>query len=433
MDALLRLPIIDSPAMWVVYGGAVVLALVLLARPARDGWWVRASLGLVGGAITAVVLFLVANVVEAFGTDLPLAVAFWAVACFAAVGLAIVSFPRARAWRRVIAGVAVIWFLVSGVVGVNAYAGLNPTLGSLLGVVVDTPIDVPGSGGAAAAPDQPIYTTWTAPNDLATVGKQGTENIPGTESGFVARPAGIYLPPAALASDAPALPLVIMMMGYPGNPDVSFIAGVLDQYAADHAGLAPIVIVADQIGGTGSDQDPACADSAAYGAAETYITKDVAAWARANLRIIDDPRYWVIAGYSNGGGCAIKYGAAYPGEFSNIIDVSGEEFPGSEDVSGVLETIYGGDQAAFDASKPINIMASAPPGAYANTTAVFTAGSEDPGFIAASQTVAAAAVKAGMSVTSYVVPGADHLVSAITGGLDEGFAVLYPVLGLSAP
>lgn len=433
MDALLRLPIIDSPAMWLVYGGAVILAVVLLARPVGDGWWARASIGLIGGAAAGLILFLVANVVEAFGTDLPLTVGLWAAGCFAAVGLGIASFPRSRAWRRVVAGVAVVWFLVSGVIGVNAYYGLNPTLGSLLGVVVDAPIDVPQTGGSTAAPAQPIYTTWKAPEDLAAAGQQGTQNIPGTQSGFVARPAGIYLPPAALAPDAPALPLVIMMMGYPGNPDVSFTAGVLDQYAADHDGLAPIVIVADQIGGNGSSQDPACADSAAYGAAETYITKDVTAWARANLKIIDDPRYWVIAGYSNGGGCAIKYGAAYPEMFSNIIDVSGEEFPGSEDVSGVLATIYGGDQAAFDASKPVSIMASASPGTYAGTTAIFTAGSEDPGFVAASQTVAAAAQQAGMTVTSYVVPGADHLVSAITGGLDEGFRVLYPVLGLSAP
>ena len=37
-----------------------------------------------------------------------------------------------------------------------------------------------------------------------------------------------------------------------------------------------------------------------------------------------------------------------------------------------------------------------------------------------------------MTVVRYDVPGARHVGDALTGGLAEGFTVLYPVLGLSA-
>lgn len=40
---------------------------------------------------------------------------------------------------------------------------------------------------------------------------------------------------------------------------------------------------------------------------------------------------------------------------------------------------------------------------------------------------------AGRQADSHVVPGAGHAVDALEGGLAEGFARLYPRLGLSAP
>jgi enterochelin esterase-like enzyme len=221
------------------------------------------------------------------------------------------------------------------------------------------------------------------------------------------------------------------MMGYVGNPDPTIISGVLDEFAAQHNGLAPIVIVADQLGGQG-DLDPACADSAKFGNAETYVTTDVVNWANANLNIIQDPKYWTIAGYSNGGGCAAKYGAKDPGTFKNIISVSGEQHPGSEDSDAVTTDIYGGDSAAFEASKPISIMQAAPPGTYAGMTAVFTAGSEDPAFVSMATTISNETKSVGMNTTLFIVQGADHGGTAVTGGLAEGFTILFPILGLTA-
>jgi enterochelin esterase-like enzyme len=416
---------------WIVYGLALAILVFLLARRPTGRWLLTALIGLLAGALVGVVIFVVANVTNAFGDRLPDAVAWWAAATFAAIGVAIVNLWNSRWWRKLVAVIGIVVFAIAGVIGVNAYYGLNPTLGSLFGIIDDDPIDVPTPGATGTPAAGPLYESFTPPADMPATGQQGTQQIPATTSGFDARPAGIYLPPAALVDNPPQLPLVIMMMGFPGNPDPSYIGGVLDELAAENKGLAPIVIVADQIGPSGND--PACADSQAYGNAETYVTKDVVDWARQNLNIIQDPKYWVIAGYSNGGGCAVKYMAQYPEQWKNLIDISGEPFPGSEDPDSVTSTIYGGDQNAFEAAKPINIMKAAAPGAYDGVTAVFTAGSEDPTYIAAAKDVSAEAQAVGMAITYYEVPGAGHVGDALTGGLTEGFTVLYPVLGLSAP
>lgn len=430
MDALWQLPVISGPVPWVAYAIAVALLLTLLIRPITPRWLLTAVIGIGAGGIVGVGLYLIANATNAFGSPLPLEVGLWAGAALAGVGLAIASLWGSPVWRKIVAVFAIIWFPITAMIGINAFYGLNPTLGSIFGITASDPIVIPTTAPSpTATPTGPLYETWTPPADMPTTGQQGTQVIPATASGFDARPAGIYLPPAALVEGAPALPLVILMMGYPGNPDQSYVAAVLDEFAAQNKGLAPIVVVADQIGNGG---DPACADSAAFGNAETYIKTDVVDWARANLNVLQDPKYWVIAGYSNGGGCAIKYGAQEPDVFKNILDISGEEYPGSEDSDAVIAQIYGGDDGAFEASKPVNILAAGT-GQYDGVTAVFTAGEDDPDFESAAATVSAAAIAAGMAVTLYTVPGAGHLVDALNGGLQEGFTVLYPVLGLSAP
>ncbi|MFB7892491.1 alpha/beta hydrolase [Microbacterium sp. NPDC056044] len=424
------IPIIEGPVPWIVYGLAVALFLVLLIRTPTRRWVLTALIALVAGGLVGLGIGVFADVTNLFGDAVPDPVVSWATATFAAIGVAVANLWRSPVWRKIVALVGIVVFVIAGTIGVNAVYNLNPTLGSLFGISADNPIVVP-TNTATADPDAgPLYETFTPPADMPAKGQQGTQVIPATVSGFTARPAGIYLPPAALVKDAPALPLVILMMGHPGNPDPSYIAGVLDDFAAKNKGLAPIVVVPDQLGPDGND--PACADSKAYGNAETYVTKDVVDWAKQNLHIIQDPEYWVIAGYSNGGGCAVKYLAKYPDQWKNLIDISGEPFPGSEDPDGVTTTIYGGDTAAFEAAKPIDIMKAAPSGTYDGMTAVFTAGSEDPTYIQAAKDVSSEAQAVGMTVTYYEVPGAGHVGDALTGGLQEGFTVMYPVLGLSA-
>lgn len=425
---LLQVQIIDGPVPVIAGSIAVVCALYLLIRRPSVRWIAAAVAAVLGGVLVAVVVILVVNAADVFGAPLPLTADIWAAVTFAAIAVAIVNLWRSRWWRKLIAVVSIVVFVATDTVAINAYYGLNPTVGAMFGIVASDPIAITKPiGEPTADPSEPLYVTWKAPADLPKKGKTGTQIIPG--AGFDARPAGIYLPPAALVKNPPPLPLVIFMMGYPGNPDPQYIAGVLDNYAAAHQGLAPIAIVADQIGTKG---DPACADSAAYGKAQTYITRDVVAWAKANLRILRSPKYWAIGGYSNGGACAFKFGAQEPDVWGNILVVSGDEYPGVESVAKTTTEVFRGSTAAFDAAKPTSIL-QAKKGRYATTTAVFTVGGNDPAFIPGVKRDADAAEKAGMSTTYTVIPGAGHVVDALNGGLLKDFEVLYPRMGLSRP
>lgn len=435
MDALLEARIVDGPVIWTVFVLAAVAFVVLLARPPRIRWLLTAGIALAAGALIAVAVILAVNALDLFGMPLPRPAEAWVVVTFAAIGLAVVNLWRSRWWRKVVAIVGVLLFAAAGTLGVNAYFGLNPTLATLLGITVEHPIDLnkptPGpSPTGSAAPAVPLYQSWSPPADMPATGTQGTQVIPATVSGFSSRPAGIYLPPAARVADPPDLPFVLLMMGQPGNPETDFIADTLDEYAASHQGLAPIVIVADQIGSP--DQDPVCADTPSLGDAESFIMQDVVGWARSNLRILQDPAHWTVAGYSNGGGCAFKYGAKYPEVFGNVLSISGEEYPGSERPDEVVADLFGGDAAAFEAQKPETILSSGAH-AYPDSWGVFTAGGNDPTYVAEAASASAAATAAGWTSTDYVVPGAGHVQDALRGGLEKGFEILYPRLGLAPP
>ncbi len=428
MTSILELRI-DEPwliaTLCVASLGAVGL---LLVRPRASRWLLRATVAMGTGAAIAVVFALFARKANLFGMPLPWQAIAWGTVGSAAVGLAIANVWGASWRRRLLALLSVPLFLLTTTLGINAYYGLGPTVGSFLHIQINRPISVPtgvdGTDGAI-----PLYRSWQPPADMPATGEQGTIEIPATRSGFAARTAGIYKPPAARTAHPPRLPLVIMMMGQPGDPDPQYIAKILDAQAQKNKGLAPYVLVVDQLGDP--NRDPVCADSASYGNVETYVTRDVVDFART-LPVQQIPSQWTIVGYSNGGGCAFKYAAQHPDIWGNLLSVSGEIVPGSEHPESTIADVFGGSAAAFEAAKPTHIL-SARTVAYPDEWALFTAGQNDPAYIDQARHAAAAAATAGWNVDSYVVPGAGHVVDALEGGLAEGFARLYPRLGLSAP
>jgi enterochelin esterase-like enzyme len=329
-----------------------------------------------------------------------------------------------------VAIVAIVSSLAAGTLGINAAFGLNRSIGNLLNIVVDQPLRLPAptaSPGSTAAPARPLWETWTPPAGMPLAGHTGTVAIPNTESGFRARSAGVYLPPAALTAHPPRLPVVLMLMGHPGNPDPVPIAQVLDAYAAAHRGLAPIVIVADQVGA--DVKDTGCVDSR-IGKARTYLLHDVVPWMRANLNVAADPRLWTIAGYSNGGQCAISLGAEHPELFGTVISVSGEEFPGASHPADALQRLFGGDAQKYEQAKPLTLLQQH---RYSGTNAVFTAAKDDPGYLAVARKFEAAARAAGMNAQLRELPHGGHGATALTGGLRAAFAIAYPALELSPP
>jgi enterochelin esterase-like enzyme len=156
--------------------------------------------------------------------------------------------------------------------------------------------------------------------------------------------------------------------------------------------------------------------------------KDVVPWAKAHLNVLADPKYWTVAGYSDGGACASYLGAKYPSVFGDILDISGTEFAGTEQEANVLKSVFHSSQAAYDAIKPITIMTTS---TYPDTTAIYTVGQNDPTLAPGLKRTSEQATRSGIASSFVVIPGADHGAAALNGGLDRGFALLYPRLGLS--
>jgi enterochelin esterase-like enzyme len=431
-DFVLELDVIDGPFIIAAYAIAAAVFIYLLGRGSGWSWVLTVIVLLIVGAIVGIaVLWIAINVLDSFGGPVNEATWWWVPAAFAGITVAIWNLWHSRWWRKLIAVIAIPLFAATAALGINAAYGLSPTLGSMFHISTADTIDIATPDpDQIADPAEPLYLTWTPPPDLPATGSIGIveDGVPNTQSGFPARPAQVYLPPAALVTDAPRLPLVIMMMGQPGDPDASFIGAVLDDFAAEHDGLAPIALVVDQLGDPSSD--PLCLDTE-LGMAESYVMQDVVPWAKTNLNVLQGPQYTTVAGYSNGGECAAYFGSKYPEVFGNLLAISPVEYAGAEQSDEVLSSIFHSVQAAYDAVKPAAIMASKAP--YPDTTAIFTVGEDDDAFAPGAGRLADAATAAGMHTTFFAVPGADHGVSALNGGLEKGFDVLYPRLGLSAP
>jgi enterochelin esterase-like enzyme len=430
---ILRIQIIGGAVQVLVYVLAAASVVFLLARRPTRRRVVVGSIAVAGGAASGgAVLFILAET-NALGVALSPVTSTWTVVGFAGIALGLASLWSRSGWRTIGSAFAVVFVLLAGTLGINADFGLDPSIGALAGISTLKTISVPV---VKATPDPAptvldggaLWANWVPPADMQGAGTVSEVSIPGTISGFKARDAGIYYPPAALVKNPPLLPLVIMMMGQPGNPDPTFQAQILDQMEGHDKGLAPIVIVADQIGNPAVD--PLCLNTSRFGNAETYITQDVVNWARSRLRILQDPAHWTIAGYSNGGECALAFGAKYPNLFGNVLDISGEDYPGSDESAAVLAGTFHGNTAAYQATWPVNILKS---GKYPDTVAIFTVGSNDYAYRREAQTVDAAATAAGWKTTYFEVPNGGHVLKALNGGLAEGYAILYPRLGLSEP
>ena len=410
----------------------VLIAAVILWRPHR--WW-RMLFGGVFGAGALVIVGIVLEDADAFDGPLPGIALVWIAWAGAGVGIGLVGI-MSRPWpRRVLGSILLICALLVGSIGVNRAYGVTHTLAAILGVQTIAAAPLPTKVADDPADDdssQPLYERWQAPAGMPSKGRvsalSGSQQIPKTS--FDARDGALYLPPAALVANPPDLPVIVFMMGQPGSPDPTALASALDAFAAAHQGLAPIGVIVDQLGA--ATHDPVCVDSQKYGAVSTYINKNVPAYIRAHLNVSTNISDWVIGGYSNGGSCALAFGATHPEVWGGILDVSGNEYPGSEHVDRTVKELFGGDKNAFTATIPTNVFATKR-GAYAGHVAVFTHGSNDTTFGPGQVRNAQAARAVGFTVLESIIDGAGHTGTALGGGLTAGINQIAPSLGLAAP
>ena len=434
MSALWALHIENGPFPIVVYClSAAAFVALATKRPSRRWLPVQFAGAAIGLGVGYLLAWLISDVWNTFGVSLTPMTRLWLGLGAAGIGFALAGIWRSRAWRLSLAVTSVFLFALMGGVGINADVAEFPTLGAALGVGHVSPLALPKASQEPTPTAQPTATlaeTWHAPADLPPVGKVGTVTIPATASHFAARAAIVYLPPAALVKNAPKLPVLEMLSGQPGAPSSLLTSGalpaILDAYAHDHQGLAPIVVIPDQLGAP--QLNPMCLDSP-LGNAATYLTVDVPDWITTHLHVLQDRKYWAIGGFSEGGTCSIQLGAKYRGLYGSIFDVSGQLAPVRGTVAATIASAFGGSVAAYQAATPIALLAAGAP--YADTLGIFAVGQNDTRYGAAAATVSQAASAAGMTVHFIRSPGTAHDWHTVQYAIHQALPTLYSRWGLS--
>lgn len=402
----MTIPLLSVGFLLPVYILTALLAVVVVVRTRRS-WRAHLVAIAVGAGIGAAASWWFGDVLDVLGIAPTWVDRIWTGIACALLGTALVGLVRARRAGKVVASVLVPLVVLSTAVAINRDAGLFPTVADALGRSSVTALRLPAAPAPSGRPAD--ASSWHPPADMPEHGRYGSVRIPGTASHFPARPAIVWLPPAALVDHAPELPVVVMLSGQgpgaaPANViDAGRMATRLDAVAAHHHGLAPIVVIPDQLAEAANN--PMCVDGP-LGNSATYLTEDVPAWIRAHLHVTDGPRNWAISGFSQGGTCALQLGASAPDVFGSLIDVSGQLGP---ILHGKAETIsrgFRGDAAAYDAAQPSRILVERAP--YRESAAFFAVGADDSRYGPVLPKTSAAAEAAGMHVTRRIVPDSGH-------------------------
>jgi hypothetical protein len=284
---------------------------------------------------------------------------------------------------------------------------------------------------------QPLVQYWRQPAGAPAVGQVSVVDIPGTTSHFPARPAMLYLPPAALVAHPPRLPVLLVLPGRPAPPDWTYprsnppdlpdqpsdwftvggLADLLDGYAAAHHGLAPVVVAADPFG-TGPD-DPLCTDSPA-GNAASYLTRDVPTWVTAHTPARAGA--WAVAGYAAGGTCAVQLALRAPALFPSFVDLAGPAEPTLGSRALTVTRLFGGNPAAFARINPADIVTLR---RFPQLSGVLAAGREDVPYNDATRTMWAVCRQGGITAQFYSTRGGHDWTA-----WRDGAALTLPWLGM---
>ncbi|SEI54753.1 S-formylglutathione hydrolase FrmB [Arthrobacter sp. yr096] len=417
MDFLSDVSLVDGPFLWFSIvcgaGGGVYL---LWRRRRRWPLVVAASLAVSVGVV-ALVHWILIDLMATFSENLPFETLAWSVPAVMALVLCAFRFPRNTAKGRSLSVVAMLGVVLLSVVQVNLYFGLNNSVADLMGTAVARiqPLEsglkrLPGGNPG------PALSTWKPPESMPKTGTLRKADIPGTISGFTARDAYIYLPPAYQTTPRPVLPVLVLFSGQPGGPADWLTGGQLrsqlDRYAEAHHGIAPVTVVVDP-NGSGS-ANTMCMDSL-IAPAGTYLSQDVPAWIKSTLDVSTDPQQWAVGGFSFGGTCAMQMGTVHPEIFPTVLAFSAEREPAlAKDRNKTIGDAFDGDAAAFEAKTPLVLMQQRN---YAGSGVYLTAGETDHEFTAYMHELADAAKNAGFETEEHSIQHAGHSWDAVVRGM----------------
>lgn len=324
----------------------------------------------------------------------------------ALAGLGTVAARRRPILRRLGTAATAALLLATAAAGVNTYFDYIPTVGALVG----------RRAADQASVHQVLHAIQTPA--LPPHGLVEKVAIPAPASGFRARPAAVYLPPAWFARPRPALPVIELLHGTPGTPDDWTRAGeadlAADRWAATHQGRAPILVMPDVNGSFTADTE--CVDGP-RGRAETYLTVDVPRFVVSAFGATDDPRGWAIAGASEGGYCALTLALRHPDRYGAFGDFAGLDRPTAH--GGIRRLFPPGDRNGPLGHMPRWLLRHRP--RAAGPAGWFEVGGADGATTRAVLRTARAAARAGLTTEVRVLPHAHHTWRVFRHALWDAF------------
>jgi enterochelin esterase-like enzyme len=430
MTWLVNLPIQSTNVLTTVYGAVAILLVALVVpmpgvhRGVRHWWAIISAAAGLGALAGSLAVWVVVDVEDVFGAPASVVIRAAAAATGAGLGVALVNIARTRWWRKLIAIIGVVAIAVGGGLAINRDVAYYPRLGDALGVTGVSALAIGGTNFTDSS-----LSAWKPPASMPRRGTVGTVNIAGVESRWHGRKAWVYEPPAARVAHPPRLPVVIAFSGQPGGPSDVFVAGnlatTMDAIARRHHGVAPVVVVPDQLGAY--NVNPMCVNSR-MGDVARYVTDDVREWILRHLPVSTNRREWTVAGFSEGGTCAVQFGTEYPAIFGSYLAISPELGPINGTVARSVRDAFGGSVAAWRAAQPIAVMKRQ--GRYRSTFALYCVGALDARYGLDAPQLAAASRRAGMRTDYRRLPDVAHNWNTGSAGFRWGMQRLESWWGL---
>ncbi|MFF4403427.1 alpha/beta hydrolase [Streptomyces sp. NPDC001262] len=411
--------------------GCCALAALLFSRQRR--WltrWAPAAV-LLAALLTWLLRTAVDDWIQPFPDPLPTPVVLWAGLAVLGLCLTVFRIPHLRPRYWLPAALAGLLVVLLGASGINQHFDQYPTARSALNTWLLKTTRLSEAGGTTEAlkvpPGKTIADVWRPPEGMPKDGTLSTSPIPGTKSGFKARDAYIYLPPAYRSTPRPLLPVIVLMAGQPGGPEEWINSGrlaeMMNAFESAHRGLAPVVVVVDPLGSQFANT--LCLDSR-LGNVQTYLAEDVPDWIRSHLQVAAPRTSWIVSGISFGGTCSIQLGVNAPQVYGVVNDISGQDEPTLGSRQKTVDKAFGGDAAAFQRVNPLDVMARQ---RFPDTKAAFVAGTDDHTYRPQQQKMYDAAVRAGMQAEFVLLPGG-HSWAVWRPGLEKQLPWLARQTGL---